>query len=129
MSVVAENKRRVLAATATLMALLAIGFAIGRISSGPAEAKAAGTTSPPARITTARLTSAPETAAMSLRVELLQAQRTRATAIQQLAGARAADRRLSATNRDVQGRLADVDRCQSIQRPRLFRRCVRSATG
>ena len=102
MNVVAENKRRVLAVTATLMTLLAIGFAIGRISSGPAEAKAAGKTPPPARITTARMTSAPETAATSLLVELLQAQRTRATATQQLVGARAANRRISATNRDVQ---------------------------
>jgi hypothetical protein len=128
MNAVAENKRRVLAVTATLTALVAIGFAIGRISSSPAEAKTARAT-PPARMTTARVTSAPETAAVSLRIELLQAQRTRATATQQLADARAANRRLSATNRDVHGRLADAYKCQSIQRPRLFRRCVRSATG
>ena len=42
MSVAAENKRRVLAAIAALVVLMAIGFAIGRAISGPPHADAAG---------------------------------------------------------------------------------------
>ena len=126
MNAVAENKRRVLAVAATLIVLLAIGFAIGRVSSGPAEANAAGSS---ARSSTARATSAPDAGITSLRAQLLQAQRGRADATRELAGTRAVNQRLSTTNRDVQGRLADVRRCQSTRRPRLFRRCVRSAAG
>ena len=126
MNAVAENKRRVLALAATLIVLLAIGFAIGRVSSGPAKAKAAGSS---ARSSTARVSSAHDAGITSLRAQLLQAQRGRADATRELAGTWPANRRLSATSRDAQGRLADVRRCQSIRRPRLFRRCVRSAVG
>ena len=48
MSLIGENKRRVVAAMATLIVLLAIGFAIGRLSSGPAQARAAEPPTPPA---------------------------------------------------------------------------------
>ncbi|MFZ0088404.1 MAG: hypothetical protein WAL63_02780, partial [Solirubrobacteraceae bacterium] len=41
MSIVAENKRRALASIATLIVLIALGFAVGRATSGPAAATAA----------------------------------------------------------------------------------------
>lgn len=127
MNVVAENKRRVLAAAAAVIVLLAIGFAIGRISSGPAQAQAAGPA--PTRATTARMRSAPESATTSLRAELLQAQRAGDRAAEQLVAARVANRRLSATSRQAKARLRKVRNCQSIQRRAAFRRCVSMAAG
>jgi hypothetical protein len=125
MSLIVENKRRVVAATVTLIVLLAIGFAIGRLSSGPAQARAAESAAAPTGTTTARATPASATAVTNLRAGMLQAQRVSATATRQLAAARAANRQLIATNR----RLADVRRCQSIGGPRVFRRCVKRAVG
>ena len=116
MSLIGENKRRVIAAMATLIVLLGIGFAIGRLSSGPAQARAA---EPPA----------PATAVTALRAGLLQAQRVNADATLQLAAARAADRQWSAARQGAQGRLAGVRRCQSMRGPRVFRRCVARAVG
>jgi hypothetical protein len=127
MSLIVENKRRVVAATATLIVLLAIGFAIGRLSSGPAQASAADSAA--AGTTSARVTPAPVTAVTTLRAGLLQAQRVSADATQQLAAARATERQLSAAHQAAQGRLADVRRCQSIRGPRVFRRCVKRAVG
>ena len=129
MSVIVENKRRVVAATVTLIVLLAIGFAIGRLSSGPAQARAAESAAAPTGTTTALVTPASATAVTNLRAGLLQAQRVSATATRQLAAARAANRQLSAAHQAAQGRLADVRRCQSIGGPRVFRRCVKRAVG
>jgi hypothetical protein len=129
MSLIVENKRRVVAATATLIVLLAIGFAIGRLSSGPAQASAAESAAAAAGTTSARVTPVPVTAVTTLRAGLLQAQRVSADATRQLAAARAANRQLSAAHQAAQGRLADVRRCQSIGRPRVFRRCVKRAVG
>ena len=124
MSVAAENKRRVLAAIAAPVVLMAIGFAIGRATSGPPQADAAGRSPAAAPLTQRSPATGHSAAITALKADLARSRRTSSTTAQQLANVRAANRRLArATARES----SQVRSCHRRLAPRRFRRCVTDA--
>ena len=85
MSAVAENKRRVLAAIAALVVLMAIGFAIGRAISGPPHADAAGRSPAAAPLTQRSPATGHSAAITALKADLARSRKTTSTTAQQLA--------------------------------------------
>ena len=127
MSVAAENKRRVLAAIAALVVLMAIGFAIGRAISGPPHADAAGRSPAAAPLTQRSPATGHSAAITALKADLARSRRTSSTTAQQLANVRAANRRLGRATAKADRESSRVRYCHRRRAPRRFRRCVTDA--
>ena len=121
MSLLAENKRRVLAGIATLVVLMALGFAVGRATSGPTAADAASRSAPSTRLPVASGHSP------SLKADLANAQNARALTARQLANTQAANRRLRHVAANADRASARARRCRPIRAPQRLRRCVTAA--
>ena len=121
MTILAENKRRVLAGIATLAVLMALGFALGRATNGPPAADAASRSAPSKRVPVA----AGHRAAIStLSRKLDKVQKARSVSARHLASAQAANRQLRHAAVSADRVNTRTRRCQHIRAPQRFRRCV-----
>ncbi len=123
MSIVAENKRRAFASLATLIVLIALGFAVGRATSGPAAATAASRSIPSNRVPVA----SGDSSATPLKADLGKRQQAQLVPARHLAQAQAVNRQLSHAAATAKRETSRARRCQHIHAPRRFRQCVSTA--
>jgi hypothetical protein len=122
MSLAAENKRRLIAAIATLVLLIAVGFAIGRATNGPPTAT-------PSRLTEAAAARrrSPTASDSALKADLATSRRADSAAAWQLANLHAANRRLRDARARANRMRSRARRCQRLGAARRYRQCVTEA--